>query len=273
MKNKIMPIKMQNALDLYRSAKTYLSGPDGMNNEVTMWFIAGGLLMQEISSRINKTAFGGLHQKIGVERNKKIKTIRILDVACGPGNFANHLGFIIPQLKVVGIDTNIAFLKWARKKFTNLGWKFIEGDASKIELGKKSDFITASSAYHHIPDFEKLSFLKNLKSHLKNNGIILICDNFLPDYSTSFEKQKSIKEYYSLLTQYYKSGNATKNAIKVIKQARKLELSGKDEYKTSFRIFEAQVKAAGLEIVKDILVWGISQNGMGSHVIILKAPR
>src|SRR3989344_5695999 len=199
MKNKIMPIKMQNALDLYRSAKTYLSGPDGMNNEVTMWFIAGGLLMQEISSRINKTAFGGLHQKI--------------------------------------------------------------------------DFITASSAYHHIPDFEKLSFLKNLKSHLKNNGIILICDNFLPDYSTSFEKQKSIKEYYSLLTQYYKSGNATKNAIKVIKQARKLELSGKDEYKTSFRIFEAQVKAAGLEIVKDILVWGISQNGMGSHVIILKAPR
>src|SRR3990167_3720149 len=189
MKNKIMPIKMQNALDLYRSAKTYLSGPDGMNNEVTMWFIAGGLLMQEISSRINKTAFGGLHQKIGVERNKKIKTIRILDVACGPGNFANHLGFIIPQLKVVGIDTNIAFLKWARKKFTNLGWKFIEGDASKIELGKK------------------------------------------------------------------------------------LELSGKDEYKTSFRIFEAQVKAAGLEIVKDILVWGISQNGMGSHVIILKAPR
>ena len=61
--------------------------------------------------------------------------------------------------------------------------------------------------------------------------------------------------------------------LAIIKQARKLELSGKDEYKTSFRIFEAQVKAAGLEIVKDILVWGISQNGMGSHVIILKAPR
>lgn len=268
-----MSVKMKNAVNLYHSAKTYLSGPDGMNNEVTMWFIAGGLLLQEISSRINRTAFGGLHQKIGLERNKKIKTIRILDVACGPGNFANHLAFMIPQLKVVGIDTNTIFLKWASKKFTNLGWKFLEGNASKIELGRKFNFITASSAYHHIPDFEKIYFLKNLKNHLRNDGIILICDNFLPDYSTSFEKKKSIKEYYSLLMKYYKSGNATKNAIKVIKQARKLELAGKDEYKTSYKIFEAHVKAAGLKIIKDILVWGTSQDGMGSHVIILKALR
>lgn len=268
-----MPAKTQNVMNLYRSAKTYLSGPDGMNNEVTMWFIAGGLLIQEISRRINKTAFGGLHQKIGTRRNKKIKAVEILDVACGPGNFANHLAFMIPQLKVIGIDTNTIFLKWASKKFANLGWKFVEGDAGKIELGRKFDFITASSAYHHIPDSKKFYFLKNLKGHLKADGIILICDNFLPDYSTSFEKTKSIREYYSLLMKYYKSGNATKNAIKVIKQASKLELSGKDEYKTSYKIFEAHVKAAGLEIVKDILVWGASQNGMGSHVIILKANK
>ena len=79
---------------LYESAEDYFrAGPDATKNETLMWFVAAGILMQELSKRSGNLPFGGLRSSTGYELNKKLKSIEILDFCSGPGNFLNHFRF------------------------------------------------------------------------------------------------------------------------------------------------------------------------------------
>ncbi|MBU1083364.1 class I SAM-dependent methyltransferase [Patescibacteria group bacterium] len=255
---------------LYKSAQNYFLGPDNMKNEVLMWFTASGLLMQELSKGLGNLPFGGLKNKIGHRERNKVKSIEVLDMCSGPGNFVNHLAFVLPNIKVVCVDINAGFVEYGKRRFRR--WKFVQGDVTKISLRKKFRFIVASSAYHHIPDNQKLDFLCNIRKHLTNDGVVIMCDNFLPNYSGK-NKQQAAKSYYSELRKWYCHGNATPEAIRVIKGVERTELEGCEEYKVPFKIFLAQLKKAGLIIDTDIAVWQpyqFAKDNAGSHVLILK---
>lgn len=260
---------MKKNIKIYDSAQNYFEGPDGMKNEVMMWFVAAGLLMQELSKKLGNKPFGGLKEKIGYDENKKLRNINILDLCSGPGNFVNHLAFVFPSINATCIDMNNNFVNAGNKVFKK--WQFIEGDATKIILKKKFDFVTASSAYHHIEDKDKISFLKTIHSHLADDGTAIICENFLPDYKTDSERENSINKYYDELERWYRDGNATDEAIEVIKDVRKQELRGEEEHKVSRRIFSEHLKKSGLKIYSDIAVWQTHSlmPDAGSHVIVL----
>jgi ubiquinone/menaquinone biosynthesis C-methylase UbiE len=214
--------------------------------------------------------FGGLKNKVGYKERNKIKFVEVLDVCSGPGNFVNHLAFVLPNIKAVCVDTNASFMEYGKRRLER--WKFIQGDVTKISLRKKFRFIVASSAYHHIPDNQKLDFFRNIKRHLTDNGIVVVCDNFLPDYSGK-NKQQVTKRYYSELRKWYRQGNATPEAIRVIKGVEQTELEGQEEYKVTFRIFQTQLKEVGLRIDTDIAIWQpyqFAKDNAGSHVLILK---
>jgi ubiquinone/menaquinone biosynthesis C-methylase UbiE len=244
---------MKKEIKLYESAKNYFAGPEGMKNEVTMWFVAAGLLMQELSKKIGNRPYGGLKGKRGYEENKKLKEINILDLCSGPGNFVNHLSFVFPNINITCVDLNVNFINVGRKVFKK--WRFVEGDATKIILNKKFDFIVASSAYHHVEDKDKSNFLKTIYNHLTDGGTAIICENFLPDYKTNSERKKSINKYYDELEKWFSVGNATNEAIKIIKDVRKQELNNEEEHKVSRKIFNEHVGKSGLKITTDIAVW------------------
>ncbi len=253
---------------LYTSSKEYFEGPDGMKNEVTMWFVAGGLFMQELSIKNNRMPFGGL----GGEIPEKPKVImKLLDVCSGPGNFINHLQYIYSDLEVTCVDLNNHFIEEGQKIFKK--WKFICGDVSKIDLKQKFDVVTASSAFHHIPDEYKKDFWNNINLHLEDNGFVLVCENFLPKYSNYVERQASIEKYYTELKQFYIEGNSTKKAFELIDEVYQLEKNGVEEHKVSFEIFINQIDTAGFLLFQDIIVWqpdSLKKDNAGSHVIILK---
>lgn len=262
---------MKENIRIYDSAQNYFEGPEGMKNEVMMWFVAAGLLMQELSKKLGNRPYGSLKEKVGYEENKKLKEVSILDLGSGPGNFVNHLAFVCPNIKAVCVDTNINFIDAGNKVFKK--WQFIEGDATKIVLNKKFNFVTASSAYHHIEDGKKVDFMRTVYKHLADDGAAIICEHFLPDYKTDLERGKSINKYYDELERWYREGSATKKAIEIIKEVRGQELSGKEEHKVSFRMFRDHVEKSGLKIDTDIPVWQIPPlvlDNAGSHVIILK---
>ncbi len=256
---------------LYTSADTYFEGPDGMKNEVAMWYIASGLLMREIAKRKGNLPFGGLGKTQGYAITPdKADTLDLLDLCSGPGNFVNHLSFAFPWLNAVCVDVNDTFLKAGQKQFDK--WSFINADVTKLDLGKQFDCVTASSAYHHIEHSQKIDFLKTIKKHLKKGGFALICENFLPEYSSDEERTESIKLYYSELISYYKEGNATEKSIEAIDEVFKLELAGVEEHKVTRAIFEKQVKEVGLSIDIDIVVWQsekLRSSNAGSHVLVL----
>lgn len=258
---------------LYTNAMNYNNGPEFMRNEVDMWHIGGSLLLQEVIKMQKTLGFGGLQSEIGYNYIKKIKIISILDICCGPGNFPNHLSLYVPNIKVTGIDLNEEFLNYARQTYNHLGWKFINIDATSFDLKKKFDFITASSAYHHISDEKKCQFLKNISSHLIEGGKIIICENFLPKYNNKFSRINAIHKYYSALKDYYLQGNATSEAIKLIEEVYQLELSGEEEHKVDFQRFVEHVKNANLEIEIDRIIWQpeeFHKSNAGSHVLLLR---
>ena len=258
-------------MKLYNSTENYFQGPDDMRNEVQMWFVAGGLLLQNLSEKAGSLPFGGLKEKIGYNERIKMKTVELLDLCSGPGNFVNHLSWIVPELSAICVDTNKKFVIDGNKAFEK--FKFIEGDAVAVSLNKKFLFITASSAYHHIADKQKINFLKNIYKHLFDEGIVIICENFLPGYKNSQSREKAIKKYYSELELWYHEGNATREAIEIIGEVRNQELSQEVEHKVSFDIFKKHVAESGFLIDVDIAVWQPSSfilDNAGSHVIILK---
>lgn len=258
---------------LYSSSKNYFAGPDGMKNEVTMWFAAGGILAQELSKQQFNTPFGGLKELRGSDVRKKIDCeIEILDVCSGPAEFPNHLSVLLPKIKATCVDVNERFMNESAARFH--GWTFIKADTVSMRLGKKYKIITASSAYHHIPDRQKLDFLRNLKRHLSKDGFILMCDNFIPSYRSLKGREKAVNTYYKELKKYFQQGNATQKALRIIEGVYLQDISQEGEYKTSFTVFKNLCLKAGLTIKTDLPVWqptSFAKDNAGSRVLILES--
>ena len=74
---------------LYSSVRAYLNGPEGMPNEVLMWYTAAGLFLRGLILKTCGYKFGGLLENMGLRVRKRIQPVSVLDVCCGPGTFAN----------------------------------------------------------------------------------------------------------------------------------------------------------------------------------------
>ncbi len=95
---------------LYTSSDIYLNGPEGMRNEVDMWYTGAFMLLQDVIRNKVKSEYGGLHDASGIDLRAALEKVSVLDVCCGPGNFSNYLGLVYPLVHVTGIDTNEEFL-------------------------------------------------------------------------------------------------------------------------------------------------------------------
>lgn len=255
---------------LYDSAANYFNGPEGMRNEVAMWFVAAGLVAQELSRRSGHAPFGGLKEAVGY-LNARLKKVNLLDLCSGPGTLANHLSLLLPGIQVTCVDVNENFVEYgiaALPKF-----KFIHGNAVSTSLGKTFDVVTASSGYHHIEDKDKVRFLENIKRHLLSDGLAVLCENFLPRYRDPSERVDAVKKHYDALEYWFRQGNAADKALQVIGDVRQQELAGDGEYKVSLDIFQDHVQSAGLKIETDTIVWqpdNLRGDGSGSHVVTLR---
>lgn len=78
---------------------------------------------------------------------------RILDIACGPGNFTLHLSTHAPDAHAVGIDFSIPMLRQARTGNAGPGVSYVRGDARRLPFPDGSfDAICCFGALYLIPD-------------------------------------------------------------------------------------------------------------------------
>lgn len=118
---------------------------------------------------------------------------KILDVACGKGDFIHFLSKN-GALKAVGIDIQSEEIKVAksyakREKINNS--EFIDGDFFNWNTDEKFDYIVSNEALDHILDLERT--LSKMKSLLKDDGTIInICSDFwkgpVSDHCSGFMK-------------------------------------------------------------------------------------
>lgn len=132
----------------------------GLSDEDGSYPFAG---YREILNRIFRTVMSGKHPDV-------------LDIGFGTGTLAARL--YERGCTIYGQDFSSQMTALAQKKMPEA--HLYQGDFSKglvRELKeRKYDFIIATYSLHHLNDRQKTSFLKELRSQLKNGGMILIGD-------------------------------------------------------------------------------------------------
>ena len=102
----------------------------------------------------------------------------VLDIGCGTGrNFPLILEMIGPTGKLLGVDYTLDMLARARERVEREGWKNVElvqGDAARIDLGRKFDVALSTLAISVIPDYR--GALDRMLAHVKPGGYLAIGD-------------------------------------------------------------------------------------------------
>jgi ubiquinone/menaquinone biosynthesis C-methylase UbiE len=96
---------------------------------------------------------------------------RTLDLACGPGAFADVFG----PGDYVGVDLNVRYIDHARR--TRKG-TFVAGDARKVDLpDARFDQILIFGLLHHLPDADVRAVLAECRRLLVAGGRVLVIED------------------------------------------------------------------------------------------------
>ena len=109
----------------------------------------------------------------------------VLDIGFGTGLLTTQL--YNEGYQITGIDFSSNMIDIAKNKMPDavlLNWDFTRGLPEEI-INNKYDYIISTYAIHHIPDEEKIKFIKSLLKLLNVNGKLLIGD-------VSFETWKEL---------------------------------------------------------------------------------
>ena len=122
-----------------------------------------------INKRI-RFIYGEIEKRIKKSSVNYKEEIKVLDIGCGTGELITiPLGSL--GVSVLGIDTHLPSIEYARKKntFDNVQFECISLD----ELaGQQFDFIICSEVLEHLS--EPIKMLKLIKKMLKYNGVCII---------------------------------------------------------------------------------------------------
>lgn len=122
------------------------------------------------------------------------KGMKVLDIGCGPGFFTIEMVKLLEGSgNIIAADLQEEMLLKLKDKIKNTYFEerinFLKVEKDKIGLSDDFDFILVFYMLHEVPDQRK--FLKELFTHLKSNGKILISE---PKFHvTKKDFQKSIR--------------------------------------------------------------------------------
>ena len=124
-----------------------------------------------------------------------------LDVGCGPGFFTIPMAKLVGKNgKVIAADLQDGMLKKLQQKIQGTGLEKIirlhKCEQDKIGIKEKVDFILAFYMVHEVPNKE--NFLKELKSLLNIDGVILIVEPMFHVTKPAFKEMKRKAESFAL---------------------------------------------------------------------------
>lgn len=99
--------------------------------------------------------------------------VRLLDVACGPGNFSSFLLDRKPGLDITGIDLSPAMIELARKKIP--GAKFSVMDCRDVStLGENYDLILIAFCVPYLSREEIVKLIEDTAEMLNPRGLLYL---------------------------------------------------------------------------------------------------
>ena len=112
----------------------------------------------------------------GLKKNLDLQQYKsILDVGCGDGKITADFAATSPQSNVLGIDSSLAMVEYAREKYPqsqypNLDFKCI--DARKFNFQQEFDLVFSNATLHWVDNHQ--AFLNSANSSLQDGGRLII---------------------------------------------------------------------------------------------------
>ena len=115
---------------------------------------------------------------------KKIKNVRILDIACGTGRLIEKVKLIGKNIEIEGVEISKEMLSFAKRR--NKKIKFYNQEFVKFYTGGKYNVITCTfdSINYIINKRDLYKTIKNIHRHLDSGGF------FIFDFNTIYKKVK-----------------------------------------------------------------------------------
>lgn len=151
---------------------------------------------------------------------------RVLDIGCGYGAVARSIAQHVPGADVTGIDIDAANVAQARDADNPPNLSFVEGDATKAFPEGGWDVVVLSNVLEHIDD--RPGFLRTVASTLQPKAVLIRVPLFERSWHLPMRREVGAN-YYS---------------------------DPDHRIEHSRREFEAEVDAAGLDIVELETPWG-----------------
>ena len=160
-------------------------------------------------------------------------TERILEIGCGEGRDAL---FLLRQgYDVLATDVSMEAIDYCRKQNPEYSHRFQVLDCLRETLPERFDYIYAVAVIHMlVPDRDRRAFYRFIRTHLKENGIALICT--MGDGTA--ERQTDIRTAFDLQERQHEQTGKTVN------------IAGTSCRMVNFDHFTQELTAGGLEILK-----------------------
>lgn len=195
-----------------------------------------------------------LDQRIAVDfiisKYQNNQNLKILEIAAGTGRFTKYLLSVFPKLKITLIDPDkncCLRLIEIKKKYKQI--EIIQSYAEKFRSRTKFDILVMTTAFHHISFKNKDTFLKNMNTLLKKDGMFLVGDEFIAEYKTMKERNQVLRKSFDIWikeAKLYKDKKELKMALDMESVVFRKDFGG--EFFICTSKFESYVKKAGFKI-------------------------
>lgn len=135
-----------------------------MNFLSDLW-LSSAAFFNPIQNSLNGNFWHVFEEKFAEFANGKL----VLDLACGTGELRKHIN---PR-NYLGIDLNIFYINYARKRFKEKNSRFKSSNILKFTHKDKYNTVFLVSAAHHLSDSELRILFNNLKKCIFHNLVII----------------------------------------------------------------------------------------------------
>lgn len=190
------------------------------------------------------------------------ESIDLADFCGGTGMFTKKVADRVNVSTALIIDINQEFLKIAKAsgmKVKNL--RILHSDIIDAKLQKEFDLVLSVFAYHHVSDDRKERYLRNVLDGLKEGGILILTEIYLPNHTT-------IINYYDKLLAEIPDKNPA-----LIKFLTETARSTNSEFKVSKEFADRQLSALSFKILETVKIWPLDDSfpqDVGTFVQILQ---
>ncbi len=107
------------------------------------------------------------------------RSIRILDVGCGTGVFAERMREALPNAQIVGVDLVEGMLSRGHERWRKHQAHVapVQGDSERLPFASGSfDVVTCANSFHHYPHQDRA--IKEMKRVLRPGGRLILVDGY-----------------------------------------------------------------------------------------------